>query len=205
VLRILASIFFAVFVFGAPALASAQQGGPDLRLGLGAVVDLAGQVEADYVLGRDDDDDLKPTVGLRAHLDYDVHRYVSVGGLVRASWWESDDYFEDRSFLMDIMFRLAGHYDWRDFRFYVALTIGPTISVFNDDDQIGDVFDNPAVGVAAGLTPGFEWWFSHRAALFAEALGWNGHYFSHEFDIGDSDVDFSLNQMSWQLGVVIGL
>ena len=71
-------------------------------------------------------------------------------------------------------------------------------------DLGGDVFD-PTVGIAAGLTPGFEWWFSHRAALFVEMFGWNGHYFSHENDVTDTDVDFRINQVSWQLGVVIGL
>ncbi len=186
-----------------PARVSAQQGGADLRIGVGGVLDFAGEVEADFPgPGGSPDDDLKLTPGLRAHLDYDIHRYVSIGGLVRASWWESDDDWADRSFLMDIMLRVAGHYDWRDFRFYLALTLGPTISVINDDDAIGDFFDNPAAGVAAGLSPGAEWWFSRRAALFLEMFGWNGHYFSHEFEGGSSDVDFSLNQVSWQLGFV---
>ena len=200
------TLLFVALVSLAPERASAQQGGADLRLGIGGVLDFAGEVEADFPgPGGSPNDDLKLTPGLRVHLDYDIHRYVSIGGLARFSFWESDDDWEDRSLLVDIMLRVAGHYDWRDFRFYVALTIGPTISKLRVDDQYGDVFDNPAVGVAAGLTPGAEWWFSRRAALFLEMFGWNGHYFSHEFADSNRDVNFSLNQVSWQLGFVLAL
>jgi hypothetical protein len=189
----------------APTRAFAQQGGADLRIGAGIALDFAGEVDTEFPgPGRTPDDDLKATPGLRVHLDYDIHRYVSIGGLVRASWWEADDdyYWNDRNFLMDIMLRVAGHYDWRDFRFYLALTLGPTISALNEDDAIGDAFDNPGVGVAAGLTPGAEWWFSRHAAVFLEIFGWNGHYFSHEFEGSSRDVDLSLNQVSLQVGFV---
>ncbi|MFT3923566.1 MAG: hypothetical protein QM778_13630 [Myxococcales bacterium] len=189
---------------GVPALASAQQGGDDLRLGFGAVLDFAGQVEADFPgPGGSPDDHLKLTPGFRVHLDYDVHKYVSIGGMFRLAAWESDDDWEDRSLLFDLLLRITGHYDWRDFRFYLALTIGPTISKLNTD--FDDAYRNGAVGVAASLTPGVEWWFSRRAGLFLEMFGWTGHYFSHEIEDTNADVDFSLNQVTWQMGIVIGL
>ncbi len=191
-------------LLGAPTSALAQQGGKDLRLGVGAALDFAGGLEVDYGLGPDEGDKLRLTPGLRVHLDYDVHRYIHLGGLLRASFWRGDDIFKDRSLLMDFMFRLAGHYDFRDFRFYLALTVGPTLSVINDENAFGNNFD-PTAGIAVGLTPGFEWWFSRRAALFVEMFGWNGHYFSHELGNTGAEVDFRINQVSWQLGVALGL
>jgi len=203
-LRHLAPLLALVFALLAPALASAQQGGHDLRLGLGAVLDFAGEVEANFPgSGVSPNDHLKLTPGLRAHLDYDVHKYVSVGGMLRMQFWRSEDDWEDRSFLMDILLRITGHYDWRDFRFYVALALGPTISKLNND--FSGAYDNPAAGIAASLTPGAEWWFSKRAGLFLEMFGWTGHYFSHGLQDSHTDVDFSLNQVTWQMGVVLGL
>jgi hypothetical protein len=194
-------LMFVVALMGLPSLASAQQGGADLRLGFGAVLDFAGEADVDTGPGFDPDDDLKLTPGLRVHLDYDVHRYISVGGLVRASWWEGDDYFEERSFLFDLAFRLTGHYDWRDFRFYGALTVGPTISAINDDNT--NQLDNPGVGANVSITPGAEWWFSRRAGLYLEMFGWSGHFFNHDYDLSNSgDAEFSLNQVTWQTGIV---
>jgi hypothetical protein len=181
-----------------PSLASAQQGGSKLRIGAGMVLDFGGEVDTDVPGPDPRDDDLKLTPGLRGHLDYDLHRYVSLGGFLRFSWWEADDTFEDRSFLFDIGPRLTGHYDWRDFRFYIAFMPGLTISALNDD--VGGQIDNPGFGMAVALTPGFEWWFSRKAALFVEMFGWSGHFFSHDFDFG-GDIDFANNQVLWQLGV----
>jgi hypothetical protein len=189
-----------------PTAASAQVGGTDLRLGLGAVLDFGGHTQADFGPGRGPDDHLRLTPGLRAHIDYDIHRNVSLGGLARVSWWEGDDYYNNgRNFLFDLGFRVNGHYDWRDFRFYGALTIGPTISALNRDNRTADA--NPGFGVNASITPGAEWWFSRRAGLFLEMFGWSGHFFHHDFDTGvnDSRVRFRNNQVLWQLGFVIAL
>jgi hypothetical protein len=186
-----------------PSLASAQVGGSDLRLGVGMVLDFAGEVELDVNGPGDDDDDLKLTPGIRAHLDYDIARYVSIGGAIRLSFWESDDYFEDKSMLFDLLARINGHYDWRDFRFYGVLAIGPTISRINDADEHN--LDNPAVGIAVSISPGVEYWFSNRVGLWLEMFGWSGHYFSHDFDAGNGDLEFRLNQVTWQLGVNFAL
>jgi hypothetical protein len=186
-----------------PSLASAQVGGSDLRLGLGMVLDFGGEVEFDNDGPGDDDDDLKLTPGIRAHLDYDIARYVSIGGAVKVSFWESDDVLEDRSMLFDLLARVNGHYDWRDFRFYGVLTIGPTISRINDGDDYN--LDNPAVGVAVQIAPGVEYWFSNSVGLYLEMFGWSGHFFSHDYDVGDGDLEMRLNQVVWQLGVNFAL
>lgn len=198
--RLLALVSWVALTVGVPALASAQQGGSKLRIGAGMVLDFGGEVDSDWPRGTLGfrDDDLKLTPGLRGHLDYDLHKYVSLGGFMRFSFWEGDDIWESRSFLFDIGPRLTGHYDWRDFRFYVALMIGLSISKLNND--FGG-FDNPGLGAAVAIGPGFEWWFSRRAALFIEMFGWSGHFVSHDLDNISGDVDFAINQVLWQLGV----
>lgn len=152
--------------------------------------------------GSSRDDALKFTPGVRLHADYDIHRYVSVGGFVRASWWEGKDAFYNRSFLLDLGLRVAGHYDFRSLRFSLSLMIGPTLSVLNDD-TFGT--DSPGYGVAAAIAPGVEWWFSRKVGIFMEVFGWSGHFFSHGFESGPGDLDLRLNQVLWQLGVVFAL
>ena len=144
---------------------------------------------------------------MRGHLDYAVHKYVSVGGLVRMSWWEPDsDYYVniDRSFLLDLGPRVIGHYDWREFRFYGGISPGLTISALNDDAD----FDNPAAGFTLSLTiAGAEWWFSRKLGLFLE-LGYVGHWFEHEYDYPgalNADVEFELGQMMMETGLVFGI
>ena len=195
-----------VGLLAAVAPVEAQQGGPDLRLGAGAVVDFAGGVEYDYSgPGPTPDDSARATPGLRLHMDYDVHRNVSVGGLLRLSFWRGGDYYpvsDGRNMLLDLNFRVNGHYDWRDFRFYGAFTIGPTISRLNRDSA--DAFDNPGVGVAAGITPGAEWWFARNVGLYLEMFGWSGHFFRHDLD-GPGSMHVRLNQVTWQFGFVFAL
>jgi hypothetical protein len=189
----------------APAsLANAQRrGGADLRLGLGMVVDFAGSVEYDRPgPGNSIDDTPRATPGLRLHLDYDVHRYISIGGLFRLAFWRADDLDDARNLLVDIAARLNGHYDWRSFRFYLALTVGPTIDRLNDDNVGG--LDNPGMGVAASVTPGAEWWFSRRAGLYLELFGWDGHFFRHGLDDAPGRMHIRLNQVLWQFGIVLG-
>lgn len=199
-----ASVFFGLLA--AISSVQAQQGGPDLRLGAGAVVDFAGGVEYDFPgVGPDPDDTPRATPGLRLHMDYDVHRYVSVGGQLRLSFWRADDEYvvsDGRNMLVDLMFRVNGHYDWRDFRFYGVFTIGPTISRLNRDSR--DYIDNPGVGVAAGITPGAEWWFSRNVGLYLEMFGWSGHFFRHDLD-GTGSMHVRLNQVTWQFGFVFAL
>src|SRR4051794_6136095 len=77
----------------APAVAAAQARSPRLHIGAGMALDFAGEVDldrgryADFAYGEDD---LRATPGIRAHVDYGVHRYVSVGGMARMSWWEPE-------------------------------------------------------------------------------------------------------------------
>jgi hypothetical protein len=195
-------------------VASAQQGGSKIHIGAGLVLDVGGEVDFDApgfndfdLRGRGWEDDLDATFGLRGHLDYALHKYVSVGGLVRMSWWEPDDLGIDRSFLFDIGPRVIGHYDWRDFRFYVGLSPGLTISAINDDGNFAE-FDNPAAGFTLSVTlAGAEWWFSRSLGLFLE-LGYVGHWFEHDIDgavNGAGDVEFALGQMMLETGLVFGL
>jgi hypothetical protein len=178
-------LLLALLIALAPAaVARAQRGGPDLRLGLGMVVDFAGSVEYDPPGPNNDVD-------------------VSIGGLFRLAFWRADDLDDGRNMLIDIAARLNGHYDWRDFRFYGAFAIGPTIDRLNNDNVAG--LDNPGMGVAVSLTPGAEWWFSRRAGLYLEVFGWDGHFFRHGLDADSGRMQIRLNQVLWQFGVVIGL
>lgn len=173
------------------------------------VLDFAGEADYDrpYI-----DDDLNATVGLRGHLDYDVGRYVSLGGFTRLSWWEGDDLFEERSMLFDLGPRITGHYDWRDFRFYVAGMPGLLISKLNGDYDdgyrdnrgryYGYGFENPAVGFTMSIAPGMEYWFNNEFAVYVEIFGWVGHYFSHDYENISGDNDFNLNQVAFNFGIV---
>jgi len=183
--------------FVAPGAAAAQQGGSKLRIGAGMVLDFAGEADYDrpYI-----DDDLEATIGLRGHLDYDLSRYVSLGGFARLSWWEGEDAFEERSMLFDLGPRVAGHYDWRDFRFYLAGMPGLMISKLNNDYD--DRWDNPAVGFTMSIAPGMEYWFSNEFGVYVEIFGWVGHYFDHDFEPGTGDNDFNLNQVAFNFGIV---
>jgi hypothetical protein len=179
-----------------PALASAQVGGSRLHVGAGLALDFGG--EAEFGTG---DDDLEATFGLRGHLDYAVHRYLSIGGLTRMSWWEPDDVDIDRSFLFDLGPRVVGHFEWRDFRFYGGISPGLTISAMSDDAGV----DNPAPGFTLSLTiAGMEWWFARHAGLFVE-LGWVGHWFEHEYENSANEVEIDLSQGMFELGFVFGV
>lgn len=149
------------------------------------------------------EDSLRATVGLRGHMDYRVLRYMSVGGMARMSWWKPQwTPSISRSFLLDLAPRIAGHYDFRDFRFYGALAPGLTISAIGDD---GIGVSNPAAGFTLSLTlAGMEWWFSRKIGLFAE-LGWVGHWFSHDNDRSLGGLDFHLSQGLFEFGLVFGV
>jgi hypothetical protein len=184
-----------------PGLASAQVGGPRMHLGAGLVLDFGG--EAELEAGNYGEYDLDATFGVRGHLDYALHRYFSIGGMVRMSWWEPDFLVSiDRSFLLDAGPRFIGHYDWRDFRFYGGISPGLTISAIDDD---GFDVDNPSAGFTLSLTlAGMEWWFSRRAGLFVE-LGWVGHWFEHELDGRRGDFEVGLSQGLFEFGFVFGV
>jgi hypothetical protein len=184
--------------------AFAQQGGEKLKLGAAMLIDFAGNVEYDPP-GRANSvqDDARVTPGLRLHVDYDVHRYVSVGGLLRFGFWRADDVDESRNMLVDVAGRVNGHYDFRDFRFYGVLSLGPSFNRLRSDNLNG--LENPGVGVAVALAPGVEWWFSRRFALFTEIFGWTGHYFNHDYDGASGSMDLRLNQVLWQIGMLMGL
>lgn len=206
--RLLVLLALIATVAMAPSFAAAQVGGSRMHIGAGFALDFGGEAEFDGF-----DYDLDATPGLRAHLDYAVHRYVSVGGLTRMSWWEPDGRRNwgpdgrwsvggpvDRSFLFDLGPRVIGHYDWRDFRFYGGISPGLTLSVVDDDYNN---IDNPAAGFTVSLTvAGAEWWFSRKVGLFME-LGWVGHWFEHELESG-ADVDIDLSQAMWEFGFVFG-
>jgi hypothetical protein len=199
------TLLFLLITLAPSAVAEAQRRGSDLRLGIGMVVDFAGSVEYDPPGPGDVDDTPRATPGLRLHLDKDVHRYISLGALFRMSFWRADDLDDARNLLVDIAARLNVHKDWRDFRFYGALAIGPTINRLNDDNLAGSGLDNPGMGVAVSITPGVEWWFSRRGGLYMEVFGWDGHFIRHGMDAGDARTHIRLNQVLWQFGVVIAL
>jgi hypothetical protein len=188
----------------APELASAQVGGARTHIGAGLVLDFSGEVDFErpqnFARGGDD---LDATFGLRGHLDHQLHKYISIGGMLRMSWWEPDySVAIDRSFLLDLGPRLVGHYDWRDFRFYGGLSPGLTISAIGDE---GINVDNPAAGFTLSLTlAGMEWWFSRKVGLFVE-MGWVGHWFEHDGDLNQSDLDVDLSQGLFEFGFVFGV
>jgi hypothetical protein len=204
--RFIALLSLLACLSGVPALASAQEFGSNLHIGAGLALDLGGDMDFDLyderLLWRNDD--LDATFGVRGHADYRVHRFVSVGGLVRMSWWKPDDYPFGRSFLFDIGPRVIGHYDWRAFRFYGGISPGLTISVLNDDPPLTLAYDNPSAGFTLSFTvAGAEWWFRRDIGLFLE-MGYVGHWFSHDVSHTYRDADFTLGQMMLETGFVFG-
>jgi hypothetical protein len=184
--------------------ASAQEGGEKLRLGASMVIDFGGRVERDpSTRGNTIGSGARVTPGFRLHADYDVHRHVSVGGMLRFGFWRSDRQDSSRNMLVDVAARVNGHYDFKDFRFYGVFMLGPTFNRLRADNRGG--LDNPGVGAVIALAPGFEWWFSRRFAAFTEILGWTGHYFNHDYDGVSGDVTFRINQVLWQIGMLTGL
>ena len=122
--------------------ARAQEGGEKLRLGAAMVIDFAGSVERDPPARLNSlRSSARVTPGFRLHADYDVHRHVSVGGLLRFGFWRSERQDSDRNMLVDLVARVNGHYDWRDFRFYGVFMIGPTFNRLHADNIAG--LDNP--------------------------------------------------------------
>jgi tetratricopeptide (TPR) repeat protein len=181
----------------------AQQGGARLRMGTGAVLDFGGSADLN-VKGQaaKQHTDLKLTAGLRVHAEYDLMRYLSVGGFARASWWQGDELAQDRNLLVDVGPRATVHYDFRDFRFYFVLMPGLTISSIQNDATLN--VKNPAYGFALSLGPGVEYWFHERVGMFAEAFGFSGHYFGHDAPQGGS-VSLKLGQVLGQVGVTFAL
>jgi hypothetical protein len=180
----------------------AQQGGAALRMGAGAVFDFGGSADVHAQGASKADTDLKLTPGLRVHVDHDVLRFLSVGGFARASWWQGDDFARERNLLVDVGPRLVGHYDWRDFRFYLVMMPGLTISSIQNDATVN--VDNPAYGFALSIGPGMEYWFHERVGVYAEAFGWTGHYFGHDSAVA-GDVKLSLGQVLGQAGITFAL
>jgi hypothetical protein len=186
--------------------ASAQTGGYRDHIGAGLAIDFGG--EADFERGPSLTRgwaDLDATIGIRGHWDHQVHRYISIGAMLRMSWWEPDFYYDSaigRSFLLDPSFRAIGHYDWRAFRFYGGLAPGLTLSAI-DDDGIG--VNNPAVGFTMSVTvAGMEWWFARKVGLFVE-LGWVGHWFEHDGSGSLPDLEVGLSQGLFEFGFVFGV
>lgn len=202
-LTLLAGLLLAPWL--APGSAVAQVGGARMHIGAGLALDFGGEFELERPnrLNPYVNNNLDATFGLRGHLDYALHKYISVGGMVRMSWWEPDySVTIDRSFLLDLGPRLIGHYDWRDFRFYGGISPGLTISAIGDD---GIGVDNPAAGFTLSLTlAGMEWWFARRVGLFVE-LGWVGHWFEHDSDVNAADLDVDLSQGLFEFGFVFGV
>lgn len=189
------ALLLAVAAWLVPGMADAQAAGPRLHIGIGApAINFGGEGEL-----NDGDFDLDATLGIRGHLDYAVHRHISIGGMTRLSWWEPDDWrTDDRNFLFDIGPRLIGHYDWRDFRFYGGIAPGLTVSALDDDRA------DPAVGFTLSLTvAGMEYWFARRVGAFVE-LGWVGHWFEHEYD-GGGEAEIGLSQGLFEFGIVFGV
>jgi len=202
---VLLSLLAALLGALAPAHASAQVGGARTHVGAGIVIDFGGEFDLDRPqrINPYGNNNLDATFGLRGHLDYQLHKYLSLGGMLRMSWWEPDySVAIDRSFLLDLGPRLIGHYDWRDFRFYGGISPGLTISAMGDD---GIGVDNPAAGFTLSLTlAGIEWWFSRKVGLFAE-LGWVGHWFEHDSDANQADLEVDLSQGLFEFGFVFGV
>jgi hypothetical protein len=202
-LSVLGALLTGRIVF--PEVASAQVGGPRMHLGAGFVLDFGGEYDLDRPnrINPFGNNSLDGTFGVRGHLDYQLHKYLSLGGMVRMSWWEPDySVAIDRSFLLDLGPRLIGHYDWRDFRFYGGISPGLTISAIGDD---GIGVDNPAAGFTLSLTlAGMEWWFRRNVGLFVE-LGWVGHWFEHDSALNQPDLEVNLSQGLFEFGFVFGV
>jgi hypothetical protein len=199
VTRLALALGFVVLLGSLPV--HAQQGGADLRLGTGAVLDFGGSAKVDTAAGGERDGSLKATPGLRLHGEYDLSRWLSLGGAARLSWWKADGYGESRNLLFDVGPRVTGHFDFRDFRFYAAMTAGLALSNVQNDAVVN--LENPAYGFALNVSPGLEYWFGERVAVFFET-GWSGHWFKHTDPVG-GDTRIGLGQVACQLGATFAL
>lgn len=182
----------------------AQEGGEKLKLGAAMLIDFGGSVVREASEGPDAlSSSARVTPGLRLSADYDVHRHIGVGGMLRLGFWRSEEQDSARNMLVDVLARVNGHYDWHDFRFYGVFMIGPPFDRLRAENRGG--VDNPGAGVALGISPGVEWWFSRRWAAFTEILGYSGHYFRHDYVGNAGEVNFRIHQVLWQFGVLLGL
>ncbi len=198
------SYILAIALLLASGRTAAQEGGEKLKLGASMVIDFAGRVERDPTArGNTVGSGARVTPGFRLHADYDVHRHVSVGGMLRFGFWRSDNHDSSRNMLVDLAARVNGHYDFKDFRFYGVFMLGPTFNRLRANNLGG--LDNPGAGAVIALAPGFEWWFSRRFAAFTEIFGWSAHYFRHDYDGAPGAVSFRINQVLWQIGMLTGL
>jgi hypothetical protein len=184
--------------------ALAQEGGEKLKLGAALVLDFAGSVRRDPS-GRVNSvaSSARVTPGFRLHADYDVHRNVSVGGMLRFGFWRSENQDSARNMQIDIAARVNGHYDYKDFRFYGVFMLGPSINRLRAENS--GSLDNPGAGVAIAIAPGVEWWFSRRFAVFTEIFGYSGHYFGHDYSGASGRTQFRMNQALWHVGMLFGL
>jgi hypothetical protein len=195
---------FVLLSLGSTRRASAQEGGEKLRLGAAMLIDFGGDVQRDPPARLNSvSSSARVTPGFRLHADYDVHRYVSVGGLLRFGFWRSEHQDSARNMLVDVAARVNGHYDWKDFRFYGVFAVGPSFNRLRSENLGG--LSNPGVGAAISVAPGVEWWFSRRFAVFTEIMGWSGHYFRHDYDRVSGHMQFRMNQVLWQIGMLVGL
>jgi hypothetical protein len=170
--------------------ASAQQGGSDLRLGTGAVLNLGGSAKVDTAgPSKESSQSLSATPGL------------SLGAAARVSFWKADGYGENRHVLFDVGPRVTGHFDFRDVRFYAGLGAGLALSNVQNDAVVN--LESPAYGFALSVFPGLEYWFAERVGVFFET-GWSGHWFKHQDPLG-GDTRLALGQVVCQLGATFAL
>jgi tetratricopeptide (TPR) repeat protein len=200
VTRLALALGFVVLLGSVPA--HAQQGGADLRLGTGAVLDFGGSARVDSSgPAKARDEALGATPGLRLHAEYDLSRWLALGAAARVSWWKAGGYGDNRNALFDVGPRFTGHFDFRDLRFYAGLSAGLAVSNIQNDAVVN--LKSPAYGFGLTLFPGIEYWFAERVGVFFES-GWSGHWFKHQDPLG-GDTRVALGQVVCQVGATFAL
>ena len=133
-----------------------------------------------------DSNNLDPTIGIQAGVDYVLMDYFAIGGETRFLWAKPDEQ-AGRDFLWDIVVKPRGRYEFknRPLEIYGTMPIGLTVPGLDGSEREGKV------GFTVGLLGGASWFFTENFGVNAEA-GWIFHRFGAE--VAREDYTMKMNQ-----------
>jgi hypothetical protein len=176
-----------------------------LRVGGGLVTGFAGTLEVDAGGTFDLEDDLEPSIGFDAFVEYAFMRYLAFGGWTSFVWWNADVYSDadiGRSFYWTLDAFAKARYPFAigdlGAEPYLVLPLGLVVSAPN-----GDLDVNVAAGFNIAIMGGFALWFTDSIGAYTQ-IGWQWLWAGHENDAG-GDFNARIGQLRWTLGVTLAL
>lgn len=162
-----------------------SNGSMDTMFGLKLMVGLGGEVEIDDVGIASIEDDLEPTFGGGFEVDFPLHRYFLLGGMVSFHSWiwdEASDADLDRSILLDFSVVPKLRYPFKKSVFAITLGVPVGLCVdLLDDDILPAAEVDTGIGFNLSVLIGLQAYLSSSFGLMAE-LGYTFHSFSHEVE-----------------------